>query len=303
MSEVDMILTTAELEAGVEPCSVKQLCAVATPSAVHCVNIQMEDPVLTGLMNLIDCEYTQGTSPIENFNNVLASFQPRSQGYISLPSLKMLLQMAVFQFNLTKDTKIDKQAGKIAEQFRMMQYLTDIHHLHVIFATANVDNWTLEKAVDMGYRTKGDLTKWYHEHEKVKKSYMFLTTAAAESIDEMKHIDGSYISLPSLKMLLQMAVFQFNLTKDTKIDKQAGKNAERFRMMQYLTDIHHPHVIFATANVDNWTLEKAVDMGYRTKGDSTKWYHEHEKALTNGSIANETHEAIADRPDIAHQNQ
>jgi hypothetical protein len=55
--------------------------------------------------------------------------------------------------------------------------------------------------------------------------------------------------------------------KDTKIDKQAGKNAERFRMMQYLTDIHHLHVIFATANVDNWTLEKAVDMGYRTKGD------------------------------------
>ncbi|PRP74590.1 hypothetical protein PROFUN_14879 [Planoprotostelium fungivorum] len=169
MSEVDMILTTADLEAGVEPRSVKRLSAVATPSAVHCVNIQMEDPVLTGLMNLIDCEYTQGTSPIENFNNVLASFQPRSQGYISLPSLKMLLQMAVFQFNLThKDRQASWQKRK---RFCMMQYLTDIHHPHVIFATANVDNWTLEKAVDMGYRTKGDSTKWYHEHEKANETH------------------------------------------------------------------------------------------------------------------------------------
>ncbi|PRP76182.1 hypothetical protein PROFUN_13728 [Planoprotostelium fungivorum] len=173
MSNLDLIKSVGDLEAGRRTRQFQKMDPVATPSAVHCIRNQIKEPVLSGLMNLGGCKFTQGTSPIENFNNILASFRPRSQGFIGMESLDMSLQMAVIQFNLKK--------GEDTSRFCLHHLLSLTVRASVVVSKPIHETWSFEDAKAAGYRSKVEKVKWTPEQDAA-------LTKAIEAISSGKNI-------------------------------------------------------------------------------------------------------------------
>jgi len=100
---------------GVRSAELPRLAPVASATTVRTLLNQTVEPVLSGLYDIKQVSGTQGafiyiyviheviqsgTSPIENFNNILGGFRNRSQGFVSMETLDIIIGLCVLQFNL-----------------------------------------------------------------------------------------------------------------------------------------------------------------------------------------------------------